>query len=141
VYSHHIHALDITTGADKVTPMLVAATSMGNSVEGDGTTITFAATQQLQRPALTLLNGVLYVAYGSYADSDPYHGWVLGFNPATLQLQGVFNSTPNLLSPPGSNPGEGAIWQAGNGLASDGTDLFFETGNGDFNPAIHDYGD
>ena len=78
VYSHHIHALDITTGADKMTPMLVAASVQGNGVDGNGTTVPFVATQQLQRPALTLLNGVLYVAYSGYADTDPYHGWILG---------------------------------------------------------------
>lgn len=141
VYSHHIHALDITTGAEKMTPALVAATSPGNGVGGDGTTITFAATQELQRPALTLLNGVLYVAYGSYADTDPYHGWVLGFNPANLQLQSVLNTTPNFLTPAGSAPNEGAIWQAGAGPSSDGTSLYIMTGNGDFDAQIGDYGD
>ncbi len=38
-YSHHIHALDITTGADKMTPKLVAAAVKGNGVGGNGTTI------------------------------------------------------------------------------------------------------
>ncbi len=141
VYSHHIHALDITTGQDKVAPMLVSAAMDGNGVEGNGTTVTFDAEQQLQRPALTLLNGVLYVAYGSYADTDPYHGWVLGFDPTTLQLLSVFNDTPNLLTPPGSNPDEGGIWQSGAGLASDGTNLYLMTANGDFNAALGDYGD
>src|SRR5208337_3435308 len=79
VYSHHIHALNITTGQDEIAPMLVSAAVNGNGIEGNGTTVTFDAEQQLQRPALTLLNGVLYVTYGSYADTDPYHGWVLGF--------------------------------------------------------------
>ena len=96
-YSHHIHALDITTGADKMTPMLVPASVQGNGVGGNGTTIPFVATQQLQRPALTLFNGVLYVAYSGYADTDPYHGWILGFNPSNLQLVSVLNTTPNLL--------------------------------------------
>jgi len=141
VYSHHIHALDITTGLDKVTPMLVQATYPGTGVEGDGTTITFAATQQLQRPALTLVNGTLYVAYGSYADTNPYHGWILGFDPATLQLTSVFNTTPNFVDPSDPNAGEGAIWQAGAGPASDGTNLFFMTGNGDFDASLGDYGD
>ncbi|MDB5357483.1 MAG: hypothetical protein JWN24_3936, partial [Phycisphaerales bacterium] len=141
VWSHHIHALNITTGADVVTPVLVAATYPGNGPGGNGTTLTFTATQQLQRPALTLLNGQVFVAYGSYADTDPYHGWVLGYNPGTLQLQTVYNTTPNYLTPQGANPGEGAIWQAGAGLASDGTNLFAITGNGDFNAQIGDYGD
>jgi hypothetical protein len=138
-YSHHVHALDITTGADKVAPMLVSASVKGNGVGGDGTTIPFVATQQLQRPALTLLNGVVYVAYSGYADTDPYHGWVLGFNATSLQLVSVLNTTPNLDTD--AHDGEGGIWQAGNGLASDGASLFVETGNGDFNPSVGDYGD
>ncbi len=142
VYSHHLHALDITTGQDKVTPMLVSASVAGNGVEGNGSTITFVAEQQLQRPAMTLLNGVLYVTYGSYADTDPYHGWILGFNPLTLQLKSVFNDTPNLISTPASSTAdEGGIWQAGAGLASDGTSLFFMTANGDFQTPVSSYGD
>lgn len=139
-YSHHIHAIDITTGADKVTPMLVAASVKGNGVGGNGTTIPFVATQQLQRPALTLLNGTLYVTYSGYADTDPYHGWILGFNPSTLALTSVLNTTPNTLAG-SNNPGEGGIWMTGAGLASDGTNLFTLVGNGDFSSALGDWGD
>ncbi len=141
-YSHHLHALDITTGQDKITPMLVSASMQGNGVEGNGTTITFIASQQLQRPALSLLNGVLYVTYGSYGDTDPYHGWVLGFNPTSLHLVSVYNDTPNLISTPASSTAdEGGIWQSGAGLASDGTNLYIITGNGDFNTPVSTYGD
>ena len=142
VYSHHIHALNIFTGQDRVTPMLVSASVAGNGVEGNGTTVSFDAEQQLQRPALTLLNGMLYVAYGSYADSDPYHGWILGFNPTTLQLVTIFNDSPNLISTPASSTAdEAGIWQSGAGLASDGTNLFFMTANGDFSTPVSTYGD
>jgi len=141
VYTHQIHALDITTGADKMMPALVAATFPGNGPGGDGTTLSFTATRQMQRPALTLLNGTLYVAYGSYGDTDPYHGWVLSFDPATLQLQSVFNTTPNNLTPQSAHPGEGAIWQAGAGLASDASNLYAMVGNGDFDASLGDYGD
>ncbi len=142
VYSHHIHALNILTGQDKVTPMLVSASVTGNGVEGNGTTVTFVAEQQLQRPAMTLLNSILYVTYGSYADTDPYHGWILGFNPSTLQLESVFNDTPNLISTPASSTAdEGGIWMSGAGLASDGTNLFFMTANGDFQTPVSTYGD
>ncbi len=142
VFSHHIHALDITTGQEKVTPVLVAAAVKGNGVGGDGTTVTFDAEHQLQRPALSLLNGVLYVTYGAFADSDPYHGWILGFDATTLALKSVFNSTPNLLTTPSGDPaGEGGIWQGGAGLASDGSSLMLMVGNGDFDATIGDYGD
>ncbi|HET6252039.1 MAG TPA: LamG-like jellyroll fold domain-containing protein [Tepidisphaeraceae bacterium] len=139
-YSHHIHALSLTTGADKVAPMLVSASVLGNGVGGNGTSVPFVATQELQRPALTLLNGTLYVAYSGYADTDPYHGWILGFNPSNLQLTSVLNTTPNTL-PGSNNPGEGGIWQTGAGLASDGSNLFLLVGNGDFSTSLGDYGD
>ena len=107
VYSHHIHALDITTGADKMTPMLVAADVLGNGVGGNGTTVPFAADKQLQRVALTLFDGVVYVGYGAFADTDPYHGWVLGFSESNLQLVSVLNTTPNLDGDSSdANPGE-----------------------------------
>ena len=142
VYSHHIWALDITTGLQKTTPTLVAASVEGNAVDNVGGTISFQATQQLQRSALTLLNGTLYVAYAGYADTDPYHGWVLGFNASTLQLTSVLNTTPNHPAP--ADPfqsEEGGIWQAGNGFTSDGTRLYVMTGNGDFQTSVGDYGD
>ncbi len=141
LYSHHIHALDITTGADKMTPRLVAASVQGSGVGGNGTTIPFVATQQLQRPALTLLNGVLYVCYSGYADTDPYHGWILGFNASNLNLVAVLNTTPNLSATEDTNMGEGGIWQTGDGFVSDGTNLYVETANGDFDPTVGDYSD
>ncbi|HZZ26561.1 MAG TPA: LamG-like jellyroll fold domain-containing protein, partial [Pirellulales bacterium] len=139
VYSHHIHALDITTGADKVTPMLVTASVHGNGVGGNGTTVPFQADKELQRVALTLLNGVVYAGYGAFADTDPYHGWILGFNASTLQLVSVFNTTPNLDTD--TNAGESGLWQSGAGLASDGVQLYTISGNGDFNATVGDYGD
>ncbi|MGN6370531.1 MAG: LamG-like jellyroll fold domain-containing protein, partial [Phycisphaerae bacterium] len=138
-YSHHIHAIDIATGQDKVTPMLVTASVLGNGVGGNGTTVPFAANRQIQRAALTLLNGTLYASYAAFADTDPYHGWVLGFDASSLQLKSVYNTTPNLDTD--AHEGESGIWMSGAGPASDGTNLFFITGNGDFNPAVGDYGD
>ncbi len=138
-YSHHIWALDITTGAQKAAPALVAAAVQGNGAGSVGGTINFTATQQIQRSALTLLGGTLYVAYAGYADTDPYTGWVLGFDPATLQLTKVFNTAPN--DGTDSHEGEAGIWQGGYGMASDGAQLFVMTGNGDFQTNIGDYGD
>ena len=99
--------------------------------------MTFNPKQENQRPALTLAGGIVYVAYAGYADTDPYHGWIIGFNATNLvQLTNyVFNTTPNSTTAAyGGNAGEGGIWMGGGGLAvDDNTNLFFEVGNGIFN--------
>jgi hypothetical protein len=100
-----------------------------------GGIIHFSAIQQLQRAALTLAGGTLYVAYSGYADTDPYHGWILGYDEATLQIRPgyIFNTTPNATTNFGPNAAEAGIWMGGGGLCVDAnTNLFFETGNGTF---------
>jgi hypothetical protein len=139
IYSHHIWALDITTGQEKLSHVLVTAAVNGNGAGSSGGVINFTAKQQLQRPALTLVNGEIYVAYSGYADTDPYTGWVLGFNAATLQLNKVLDTAPNFGGD--SHEGEAGIWQSGNGFSSDGTHLYVMTGNGDFQTSVGDYGD
>jgi hypothetical protein len=137
-FSHHIHALNITNGTEQpYSPVLVAPSVPGT---GDGSTngsIHFLAMMQMQRPALTLAGGILYVCYGSIGDNDPYHGWIVGYNPTNLvQLTNyVFNTTPN--------GNEGGIWMAGCGPAVDAqTNLYLATANGTFDATNGvDYGD
>ena len=137
-YFHRIHALNITNGTEQAgSPVLVSASVPGTGVGGNGSVVPFVAKQQLQRGALTLAGGILYVLYTGYADTNPYHGWILGFDATTLQplANYVFNSTPNATTNVfGANAGEGGIWMGGNGIAVDaGTNLYVEVGNGSFN--------
>src|SRR3954447_12981822 len=81
--ANYLHAVDIATGADKPSsPVHVAASLPGTGPEAGGT-IVFNARCQRNRPGLLLLNGVVYLAYGTFScDQDcgpgePYHGWVL----------------------------------------------------------------
>jgi uncharacterized repeat protein (TIGR03806 family) len=148
IYYHRIHALDITTGNEKpYSPVLVAASVPGKGVDSSKGVVTFKAEQQLQRPALTLAGGKLFVAYGSYADTDPYHGWVIGFNATNLLIltNYIFNTTPNATKAAfGANAAEGAIWMGGNGLSVDNnTNLYFLTANGSFSANTNggDYAD
>ncbi len=63
------------------------------------------------------------MAFASHEDYDPYHGWILAYNAATLQQTAVFNDTPD--------GGEGGIWQAGGGLTADASgNIYLMTGNG-----------
>jgi hypothetical protein len=68
---------------------------------------------------------VIYLAFGSHGDLPPYHGWVMGYDAATLQQVGVFNTT--------SKGNRGGIWQGGQGLTSDENGyIYLMSGNGSF---------
>ncbi len=143
-YVHRLHALNITNGVARPgSGNIVSASFPGIGVGSSGGMVIFDGHNQIQRAGLTLSNGRLYVAYGSYADTNPFHGWVIGFDPSTLALLAnyVFCTTPNSTTDVfGPDAGEGGIWMGGGGLAVNETgSLFFATGNGSFN-ALNDSG-
>jgi len=137
VDAYTLHALDVSTGAEKFGgPVLVQPAVAGRgagSVKGE---VSFQAEFQLQRPALLLENGVVYVAFGSLGDYGPYHGWVVGYAADSLAQVAVFNDTPNSK--------QGGIWMDGDGPAADAAgDIYLLTGNAPFQPARRggSYGD
>jgi hypothetical protein len=137
-YFHKMHALDLTTGAERAfSPVTVSASVPGVGVASSGGVVSFEPKQHIHRAALTLADGVLYAAYAGYEDTDPYHGWIIGFNPANLQQLPAytFNTTPNsTVAAFGAHAGEGGIWMAGCGLSADSSgNLFVVSGNGSFN--------
>jgi List-Bact-rpt repeat protein len=117
-YPYRLHALDLRTGAEKFGgPVIVSATAG---------TVDFEPITHLQRPALLLLNGVVYVAFGSHGDHSTWQGWVMGFDAATLAPRGVYVTAPD-------GQAGSAIWQGGAGPAADSRGgLYFETGNGPY---------
>ncbi len=120
-YIFRLHALSVTTGADEVLPAVISA-----SVSTKTGSLQFNPAVQMQRPALLLENGTIYIGFGSNGcDTYAYHGWLLAYNETNLQQLGAFATTPN--------GAKGAIWQAGGGPAadSDGT-IFLATANGTF---------
>jgi len=85
--------------------------------------IAFDAQRQNQRQGLTLLNGIVYVTFSSHCDWGPYHGWILGYDAATLQQRVVYDATPNGYA--------GGMWESGTGMAADAAgNLYVVTGNG-----------
>jgi Domain of unknown function (DUF4214) len=156
-YVQRLHAVSVNNGSETMGgPALIADTIFdgsnytyvsGPTVNGTGAgsingKITFNALRQMDRTALTLYNGTIYMGFASHNDIGPYHGWVLGYSAQNLALVAAFNTTPN-----GT---EGGIWESGGRIAiSPQGALFLETGNGTFDttldangfPIQGDYGD
>ena len=130
-FYHRLHALDVTSGAERFgAPALITAQVTGigdSSVYG---VLPFVSLQHLQRPALLLLNGVVYVAFGSHGDGSPWHGWMMGYSASNVQQQtAVFN--------PSANGWGGAIWQSGRGPSVDSQgNIYVVTSNGDSDDMI-----
>src|SRR5215467_6577021 len=126
---HRLHALSLTTGAEKFGgPIAIQGSVPGTypalAVNGR---VPFVPKQHLQRPALLLLNGNIYIAYGSNGDALPYNGWLFAYSAAggTLHQVAVFCTSPD--------KGASAIWQSGDGPAADlGNNIYVATGNGAF---------
>jgi hypothetical protein len=128
-FFQRLHALDVTTGAEKVgSPVTIEASVPGTGWGSSNGKISLDPLQNNQRTALLLLNGVVYIAWASHGHENeyPYHGWVVGYDENTLEQVAAFSDTPN--------GKQGGIWQSGCGLAADHLgNIFFMAGNGTFN--------
>jgi outer membrane protein assembly factor BamB len=129
IYNYKLHALDLATGKDALTPTIISA-----SVSGKGFT-TFVAIRERCRPGILLFNGTLYLGFGAFCEGmGMYSGWLLGYRESDLSQVAVFNDNPNG-SPPTATAPDGAgggIWNSGLGAATDGTFLYIAIGNGPF---------
>ncbi|HZQ45803.1 MAG TPA: pyrrolo-quinoline quinone, partial [Verrucomicrobiae bacterium] len=135
-FVHRLHALDVTTGAEKFGgPVVITASVTGSGAGSVSGRVAFDSQWQMNRAALLLNHGVVYLGFGSHCDSGPFHGWLLAYNATTLAQIAAFNTTPN---------GEGGgIWHAGNGPSCDANgNLYVMTGNGTFDASTNkDFGD
>jgi outer membrane protein assembly factor BamB len=128
-YFQRIHALDLTTGQEEFGgPVAVQAKYPGTGDNSHGGYVVFAPRQYAERAGLLLLNQVIYTGWTSHCDNGPYTGWLIGYSESTLKQTSVLNLTPN--------GNEGAIWQAGSGVASDGSHIFFLDANGTFDTTL-----
>ena len=109
---HLVFSLNTDTGdINPGWPVDVGEVAMFNGM-------TFTPSQQAQRPALGIVDNILYVPYGGLFDCRPYHGWLVGVpinNPA-----GAMAWATGAIG--------GGVWGVG-GVASDGTNPFITTGN------------
>jgi hypothetical protein len=136
-YFQHLHALAITTGVEKFGgPKLITASVPGRGAGRSNRQVDFDALHENPRAALTLANNNVYLTWASSCDVDPYHGWVMAYDPQSLAQKAVLNVNPD-----GS---EGGIWLSDTGPAVDSEgNLYVPTGNGTFDATSggRDYGD
>ncbi len=129
---YRLHALDLATLSDKVSPAVVTATA----TLSDRTSYTFQAAYSRQRAALVEANGNIYAAFSSFCDLNPNYarGWLLGWNAVSLAPLAANMLTDNLI--PAQSPNDfflSSIWMSGSGPAVDFYgNLFFATGNSDW---------
>lgn len=131
-YVQRLHALDITSGAEKFAPVVIEAAVPGTCYPNDNGSVIFSALRQNQRAGLVLYNGIIVAAWSSNCDNNPYTGWVMAFDASTGKQLAVFNDAPDMGVV--SYECRGGIWQSGAAPAVD-TDgnMFVATGNGYFN--------
>jgi hypothetical protein len=117
------HAVSLASGAEAAGwPIPLAGSAAGNPADR------LEAATLLQRAALLVSHGRLWVAFAGACDRYPFRGWVgsVGLKNRDLALWPV---SPN-------DPGGGAgIWQSGGGPAEDGAgQVLLSTGDGNPNP-------
>jgi hypothetical protein len=134
--AYRLHALDLGSLKDKVTPQLVTA----SHTLTNGATFDFLAKYQRQRPALLLANGSVYAGFGSFCDlgANLSRGWLLGWSAGSLE---PFPSN-QLFDQQATSPDSfflSSIWMSGYGLAADHEgNVLFVTGNSDYSGTTYD---
>jgi len=105
-----LHALDVTTGADKFGgPVAINGSVPGTGDENVNGTVSLG-TDCYQRMGLALnpVTNSIEIPFGSCA-----HGWVLAYDKASLKQTAIFNDTPD--------------WQGGGFWSSDGAPAVDDT--------------
>ncbi len=129
-YHQRLHALDVTTGAEEFGgPKEIQASYPGTGDNSSNGHVIFDPGQQVDRPGLLLLNGVIYTSWGSHCDFRPYTGWIIAYNESTLAQVSVLNVAPN--------GNEGALWMSGAGPAADSAgNIYALEANGSFDTTL-----
>lgn len=95
---YQLHAIDITTGADKVSPVSVGGSYNGDSI-GNGC-------YQRMGLALDPVTNWVYIPIGSCP-----HGWILAYDKSTLAQKAIFEATNGAQG--------GGFWSSGGAPAID----------------------
>lgn len=123
-YHQRLHALNVLTGAERGgSPVDIQATVPGSGA--GGSSVTFGALLENQRPGLAFYNGGVFIGWSGHCDIAPYWGWQMRYDATTLAQTAVYNVAPNGVA--------GGIWMSAGAPAVDSAgSLFLTTGNGTF---------
>lgn len=130
VPTYRIHELSLAD-LSEVTPAVAVSASHELT---DGTTYTFNATYERQRPGLLEAGGNVYAAFGSFCDfsASQSRGWVLGWQAGSLTPFAANRLNDTLATSPDSFF-LSSVWMSGFGIAADPTgNVYFVTGNSDY---------
>lgn len=136
--TYFLHALNLVSLKDKVSPLQVVA----SHTQTNGAAFTFNATNQRQRAALLFANGNVYAAFTSFCDfhpspsnptGQPSRGWLLGWSWSGTTLTALpANQLDDRQSSSPTNFFLDTIWMSGAGPTSDESgNLIFSTANSD----------
>jgi hypothetical protein len=117
-FNHYeLHAISAKDGTERAGwPAKLDGTIKATN---DGLNRGFVPTNHGQRPALSLVNGVVYVGFGGpFGDFSTYYGWVIAIDTKSPATIGAWST----------RLAGGAIWSPG-GFASDGNGVIITTGN------------
>jgi outer membrane protein assembly factor BamB len=122
-----LHSLNLSTGKENAhSPVVITGSVTGTGDNSSGGVVAFDPFMHWQRAGLLLLNGNIYIGFAGHQDTVPYHGWIFGYDGASLRRVVV-----KCLSPNGTAAG---IWQSGGAMAADAQgNMYVETGNGTSN--------
>ncbi|MGA8110300.1 MAG: hypothetical protein WB974_12735 [Acidobacteriaceae bacterium] len=120
-----LSALDITTGAEKFGGPITIQASVPGSNEDSVNGVVPLTTACIQRSALLLANGNVYMGFGGC-----HSGWLLAYSASSLAQVGVWNASPNL-NGEGTYASAGGVWMGSGGPVADSSgNIYITTGNG-----------
>ncbi len=126
-YHQRLHALDLVSLADRMTPVVIQASYPGTAY-GSGGQVAFVPGQYKERGALLLQQGQIFTVWASDCDDGEYNSWIIAYNEAALTQTQVLNLTPNGY--------QGGIWDVA-GLAVDSAGALYSlVGNGLFDTTL-----
>lgn len=137
--SYVLSRVDLASGTvdSSPAPVTISGQYPGTGYSTDtvvGGNVQFNAAYQAQRSALALANGKVYIQFGSFADTDPWHGWWMAYDAATLTQSWIYCTSPN--------DGKAGLWGANGAPTIDASgSLIMMTGNGTFSTATSAYGE